>query len=101
LLPYTIVEVKGIDIDEKKVIGVKIELPNSPPLLVIRGERGFIMCGYLDIKVAEKLGLVAARVTGVKSIEEMIDKEIVEATSKALENNIAPGMKVRDILKNL
>ncbi len=101
MLPYTIVEVKGINIGEKKVIGVKIDLPSSPPLLVIRGEKGFIMCGYLDIKVAEKLGLVAARVTGVKSIEEMLDKEIVEATSKALENNIAPGMKVRDVLKNL
>jgi uncharacterized protein YunC (DUF1805 family) len=101
LLPYTIVEVKGIDIDGKKVIGVKVELPNSPPLLVIRGEKGFIMCGYLDINIADKLGLVAARVTGVKSIEEMLDKEIVDATSKALENNIRPGMKVGEVLKNL
>ncbi len=81
------------------VLGFEIELPNAPPLIVLRGSRGFVMCGYLDIGVAEKLGLLCARVSGVSSVEEMLDKEVAEATAEAVRQGIKPGVRVRDILK--
>ncbi len=86
---------------ENGVVGVEVVLPNAPPLLILRGRKGFIMCGYLDIRVAEKLGLIAARVVGVESIEEMLEKEIVEATEKARSVGIREGMKVRKALKHI
>ncbi len=101
MLPYTVLRTKIIEINGKKIVGFEIDLPNAPPLIILRGDKGFIMCGYLDIKVAEKLGLVAARITGVKNVEEALDKTINEATSKAIEQGIKPGMKVREILKIL
>jgi len=101
MLPYTVLRTKIIDIDGKKVVGFEIDLPNAPPLIILRGDKGFIMCGYLDIEVAEKLNIIAARITGVKNIEETLDKTISEATSKAVEQGIKPGMKVRDVLKTL
>ncbi|MCD6195635.1 MAG: DUF1805 domain-containing protein [Staphylothermus sp.] len=101
MLPYTVLRTKIIEINGKKIVGFEIDLPNAPPLIVLRGDKGFVMCGYMDIKVAEKLNLVAARITGVKNVEEALDKTISEATSKAMEQEIKPGMKVRDILKIL
>ena len=92
----SIVNVKMLD---HGAIGIEITLPNSPPLIVIKGRKGFIMCGYLNIDLANKLGLIAARVVGVKSVEEMLEKEIVNATNKAKELGIKEGMKVKGILK--
>ncbi len=84
---------------ENGLVGIEIILPNSPPLVIIRGRKGFVMCGYLDINVTNKLGLIAARVVGVKSIEEMLEKKIVNVTSKARELGIKEGMKVKEILE--
>jgi len=101
LLPYTSLRVKLLDVEGKRLLGLEVDLPNAPPLVLIRGDEGFIMCGYINIAVADNLNLVAARVTGVKSVEEMLEKEINEATSKAEEKGIRRGLKVRDVLKYL
>ncbi len=92
----TVIRVKRVS---KGVIGVEVVLPNAPPLVLIRGSRGFVMCGYLDMSVAEKLGLVCARVTGISSVEEMLDAVISEASSAAIKQGIKPGMRVRDVVK--
>jgi len=94
----TLVHVKKVD---EGIVGLEVSLPNAPPLLLIKGSRGFIMCGYLNISVADKLGLVAGRVVGVKTIEEMLEKNIVEVTAKAKELGIKEGRKVREALKLL
>ncbi|RLG82378.1 MAG: DUF1805 domain-containing protein [Thermoprotei archaeon] len=91
----TILRVKNI---RDGVIGFEIELPDAPPLILIRGRKGFIMCGYINLDVAEKLGLVVVRVSGVSSIEEMLEKEVSEATSRAKEIGIKAGVKVKDII---
>lgn len=97
-LAFSSVHIKMINLEKKKVIGIEIELPDAPPLILIRGDKGFVMCGYLNIDVAEKLGILAIRVSGVKNIDEMLEKTISEVTTKAMELGIKPGMKVKDIL---
>ena len=96
-----LVSVKQLDVRGKSVLGVEIQLPNSPPLVLLIGEKGFVMCGYLNIEAAERAGAMAARVVGVRSVEDVLDKEIVEVTSKARENGLAPGRRVRDVLANI
>ncbi|MCX8185349.1 MAG: DUF1805 domain-containing protein [Sulfolobales archaeon] len=86
---------------ENGVIGMEITLPNSPPLVLLIGRRAFVACGYLNIELAEKLGVPCIRVTGVKSVEDVLEKEITEATSKARELGIQLGLKVRDVLSKL
>ena len=66
-----------LDIEGKGVLGLKVELPSSPPLLLIVGNKGFIMCGYLNIEVAEKLQVAAAIVSGVKNFDDVLNAEIL------------------------
>ncbi len=82
-------------------IGIEISLPDSPPLILVKGSRGFIACGYLDIDAANKVGAAAATIKGVNSVKELLDGAIVEATNKALKAGIKPGMKGRDALEKI
>lgn len=70
-------------------------------LLVLKGEKGYIMCGYLNLEAAEKLGDAAVRVTGVNTLEDVLSKEVAGVTSRAKEMGINPGDKVKDILGKL
>jgi uncharacterized protein YunC (DUF1805 family) len=68
-------------------------------LIVLRGSKGFIICGYLDLTVAEKFGDIACRITGVSSIEEALQAPVQSCTSAASELGISPGMPVKEALK--
>ena len=96
-----LIYIEKIKIDDKTVLGLKVELPDSPPLLLMVGEKGFIMCGYLNVEVAERLQAAAAMVSGVKSFQDVLEAEIKAATSKAREMGISLGMKGREALKKL
>ncbi len=93
-------KIEIIDVDGRRAIGVKIELGKAP-LLVIRGEKGYLMCGYLNIEVAERLGDAAAVITGVKDFKDMLTKEVKYVTSKARELGVNEGMKGYEALKKL
>ena len=96
-----LIYIEKIKIDDKTVLGLKVELPDSPPLLLMVGEKGFIMCGYLNVEVAERLQVAAAMVSGVRSFQDVLEAEIKAATSKARELGISLGMKGREALKKL
>ena len=96
-----LIYIEKIKIDDKTVLGLKVELPDSPPLLLMVGEKGFIMCGYLNVEVAERLQVTAAMVSGVKSFQDILEAEIKAATSKARELGINLGMKGREALRKL
>ncbi len=97
-LPYTSIRIKNFNIDGRSLTGIEVELPNAPNLVLLRGEKGFVMCGYLNINVCEKLGLIAAIVSGVKTVEDLLDAQIKASTTKAKELGIVPGKKVREII---
>ena len=96
-----LIYIEKIKIDDETVLGLKVELPDSPPLLLMVGEKGFIMCGYLNVEVAERLQVAAAMVSGVKSFQDVLEAEIKAATSKAREMGINLGMKGREALRKL
>ncbi|MEM2103226.1 MAG: DUF1805 domain-containing protein [Candidatus Bathyarchaeia archaeon] len=91
--------IEQLTIDNKAAIGLKIDLPDSPPLLVIIGKTGFVMCGFLNIEVAEKLNVSAAMVSGVKSFEDVLKAEIKAVTSKAKMKGVNVGMKGEEAVK--
>ena len=93
--------VEKLDVEGKVVLGLKVELPSSPPLLLIVGDKGFIMCGYLNIEVAEKLQVAAAVVSGVKNFDDVLNAEIKAVTSRAKELGINVGLKGKEALKKL
>lgn len=95
------VEIKQVEVDGKMALGLKVELPESPPLLVVVGKRGFVMCGFLNVEVAQKLQVAAAMVSGVKDFQDVLEAEIKAATSKAKELGVNLGMKGKEALKKL
>ena len=94
----SVVPVKAYD---KIGLGVKVELPDSPPLLLVIADKGFVMCGFLNVDVAENLGIAAAVVSGVKSFEDMLNEKVKAATSKAKNLGVHMGMKGVDALKQM
>lgn len=79
-------------------IGLNIEMQHAS-LLVVKADLGFVMCGYLDMATAEKLGDVAGRVSGVSTLEDVLAAEVKSVTPKAKELGIAVGMKAVDALE--
>ena len=93
-------EVKEIKLEKGSIVGIKIELPNAP-LILLKGKKGFIMCGYLNIETANKLKDAAAVVKGVKTIEEALNAKIEAVSDKAKEIGIKVGMKSVEALNLL
>ncbi|TEU09657.1 DUF1805 domain-containing protein [Candidatus Bathyarchaeota archaeon] len=92
------IKIDNIRVEGKTFQGLKVELKNLPPLLLIEGEKGFVMCGYLNIDAAESLGATAAVVSGVKSFEDVLNAEIKVSTTKAKALGLEPGRVVRDVI---
>lgn len=89
--------IEQIPLENGTAIGFKLDMGNAP-LLAIKAEKGFIMCGYLDTAIAEKLGDVAAKVRGVNDFEEMLNSEIIDVTGHAKALGIKPGMRGHEAL---
>lgn len=62
------------------------------PLLVMKGSKGFLACGYINPETCNKTEEACAIVSGVNDFEDMKKASIV-AVSKAAE---ALGIKVGD-----
>lgn len=95
------IRVGKLKVDGKTAMGLKVDLPDSPPLVAVIGEKGFVMCGFLNVDVAERLGVTAAMVSGVKTFDDMLNAEIKAVTSEAEVKGIRQGMKGREAVKLL
>ena len=94
-------EIDKFEIDGKSFQGVKSTMPGGPPLLLIKGEKGLVMCGYLNPDAAERVGLAAAIVSGVNSFDDVLNAEVKFATSKAKELGVEPGKVVKEVISKL
>ncbi len=66
---------KKISIDGKTYLGFDYKLGNLP-MILIKAKKGYVACSYLAPETAEKVGDVAAFVTGVKNIEGLYTAKI-------------------------
>jgi uncharacterized protein YunC (DUF1805 family) len=94
-------EIEKFVIQGKTFQGMKSTLPDVAPLLLIKGDKGFVMCGFLNMDAAERLGAAAAMVSGVKTFEDVLNAEVKAATTKAKELGVQVGGKVRDEIAKL
>lgn len=90
------IDVTPIQIKDKTATGVRVDLPDSPPLVLIIGQKGFVGCGFINIEAAERLNVAAATVSGVKTYDDVLNAEIKAASSKAQAQGVKAGMKGRD-----
>ncbi len=92
--------IEQITLENGTALGLKFEMQNAP-LLVIKADKGFVMCGYLDIDMANTLGDVAVRVRGVNTFEDVLDAQVVGITQAAAELGIDIKMNARDALERM
>ena len=58
---------KKVKVGKKYIEAVLIKLLDKN-LILLRGSRGYVMCGYLNLKAAEKFKEAAVKITGVSTI---------------------------------
>ncbi|MGZ7120173.1 MAG: YunC family protein [Methanobacterium sp.] len=89
--------IEQIELEKGSALGLKMDMEHAP-LLVIRAGCGFVMCGYLNMDIANKLGDVAVRVTGVKSFEDVLNSRAVNVSEEAKARGITAGMTAKEAL---
>ncbi|RJS76753.1 DUF1805 domain-containing protein [Candidatus Bathyarchaeota archaeon] len=57
------------------------------------------MCGFLNLEVAERLGVAAAVVSGVRSFGDVLGAEVRAVTGRAVELGVRVGMKGEEALR--
>ncbi|MDQ0257623.1 uncharacterized protein YunC (DUF1805 family) [Evansella vedderi] len=95
------VEVTPMYIEGKPFTAVSVVLPKTY-LLVVTNDRGYIMCGALDVgllnaKLKDRK-IIAGRAVGVKTIQELIDAPLESVTLEAENLGIYKGMTGKEAL---
>ena len=71
----------------------------SKNFILLKGRNGYVMCGYLNLKTAEKFKDVAIKIVGVSTIEEALKAKVHSCTSQAKRLGISKGQPVKETLK--
>lgn len=77
----------------------RIEL--NRPLLLLKGSRGVLACGYLSVEALDWQGDAAAIVRGVEDFDAMLQAEVREVTRAAAALGVRPGMRGAEALERL
>ncbi|TYR73788.1 DUF1805 domain-containing protein [Rossellomorea vietnamensis] len=90
-----------VEIEGHTFLAVSVQLPKTN-LLVVTSDKGYIMCGALDVGLLnEKLKdrkIIAGRAVGVKTIQQLIDAPLESVTHEAEQLGITSGMPGREAL---
>ena len=68
------------------------------PLLIIKGSRGFLGCGYINVETCNRTGEACAIVTGVKTHDAMLGAEIKTVSTEAAKLGVRVGMQGEEAL---
>ena len=93
-------QTQTIQLEKGEATGYLIDLGKAP-LILITTKKGYVMCGYLNIATANKLGDIAGKVTGVKTFNDALNATIAEASEKAKQIGLKEGMNAKDFLNAL
>lgn len=94
------ISIDTVPVGSKTFQYIKVEMKKAP-LLLLKGSVGYVMCGYLNMEVAEKLGDIAVRVTGVNDLDSLIAATVNDLTSGAAALGIKKGDTISGILSSL
>ena len=87
-----------ISFEGKTYVVLKEDIGNVP-LIIVKAKKGYIACSYIDKATAEKVGDIAAFVSGVKNLEDLKKAKIRETTTWAEDLGIREGMSVKKALE--
>ncbi|GIN89009.1 hypothetical protein J6TS1_09480 [Siminovitchia terrae] len=95
------VSIEPVMIEGHMFVASTVCLPKTT-LLTVSNDRGYIMCGALDVgllnsKLKDR-GIIAGRAVGVRTIAQLLDAPLESVTIAAAELGITPGTKGREAL---
>lgn len=95
------IQLQPVDIEGNTFLSISVELPKTN-LLVVTSDKGYIMCGALDVALLnEKLKerkVIAGRAVGVKTIDQLLNAPLEAITYEAEELGITKGMIGKEAL---
>ncbi|MFH0858272.1 MAG: DUF1805 domain-containing protein [Candidatus Omnitrophota bacterium] len=71
----------------------------SKNLILLLGSKGYIMCGYLNMRSADKFKDPAVRITGVSTINESLKADAGSLSREAKRLGIYEGQPIKEVLK--
>lgn len=92
------IKVKKIKVGARSIEALWVKLQNKN-FILLRGSRGYVMCGYLNLKAAQKFNDVAVKVTGVSTISEVLSTSVYSCTNPAKKLGIYKGQPIKEVLK--
>jgi uncharacterized protein YunC (DUF1805 family) len=69
------------------------------PLLIIKGPKGLLGCGYLNVEAFNRGSEAAAIVTGVRTHDDMLRAKVIAASEAARALGVEIGMPGDEALK--
>ncbi len=82
---------------------ISVSLPKTT-LLVVGNDKGYFMCGALDVKLFDskphlkERKVLCGRAMKVKTLEQLVEAPLYEVTEACEELGITHGMQVKDAL---
>lgn len=89
---------RKIKVGQKQILAALIKL-TSNNLILLKGKKGYVMCGYLNMTAANRFGDVAVKITGVSTIKQALDAKAVSTSVAAKKIGIKRNQRIKDILK--
>ncbi|RKX33337.1 MAG: hypothetical protein DRP22_00480 [Verrucomicrobia bacterium] len=90
---------EDISLQELEVEGCRLHalrfILQGVPCLLVAGESAFVGCGAFDIHTFGRLGVPAAKVMGVSTIEDLLEATIAESNDLARKRGVVEGMSVK------
>ena len=100
-MTYFMIHMEPIILEGTTFLAVTVKLPKTT-LLTVSNEKGYIMCGALDVGLLnDKLKdrqIIAGRAVGVKTIEELLNAPLESVTVEAERYGITKGTIGREAL---
>ncbi|ETT79665.1 hypothetical protein C173_00862 [Paenibacillus sp. FSL R7-277] len=95
------VTIEPMQVGDHVLVGVEVRLPKTT-LLSISTDKGYIMCGALDIgllnEVLSDRKIIAARAVGVRTLQQLLAAPLESVTIEADKLGIVPGMSGAEAL---
>ncbi len=89
---------KKIKVGKRYIEAINMKLLEKN-LIVLRGEKGYVMCGYLNLSVAGKFKDVAVKIVKVATIEAALKADVHSCTRNARKLGIYLGQPISEVIK--
>lgn len=79
----------------------KFHIPLQSPLLLLKGKKGLMGCGYLNVETFNRTGEAGVIVRGVNTYEDMLKVKVTAVSDAARALGIEVGMIGEEALRKL